>query len=68
MKNSDTIKKIQTWLDGSRDYNEGRELLKTVPGGVSTNMQLTLMETHESKVRLVHWLKKGIEILKDERD
>jgi hypothetical protein len=61
-----TLKEIQNWLDGPKDYDEGRELLKTIPGGILTNYQLTNYETYENRVRLEHWLKKGIEILKQD--
>jgi hypothetical protein len=67
MENLNIIEKIQKWFAGPRDYKQGREVLKIVPGEDLHYLQLTHIETYESKVRLGFWLKNALKYMEDDK-
>lgn len=62
---SEVITAIEFWLQGRKNYNTGIELLKLIPGGYTTSLQLRT-GCYEDQIRLSHWLRQGIEVLKNE--
>lgn len=65
MENLSILEKIQKWLDGPKDYQMGRNLLKIVPDQYLKYLQLHHIETYDSRVRLGFWLKSALNYLKE---
>ena len=66
MENLSISEKIKKWLDGPKDYQMGRKLLRIVPGQHLHYLQLYQIETYECRVRLLVWLKGALEYIRDE--
>jgi len=61
MNMEEIIKKIEAWFEGPRNYQEGCELLNSIPGQHLNFLQLTWFDTYESRIRLYKYLNNVME-------